>query len=464
MATTRFWKIKSNLEHVIDYVSNTEKTADKKITVKNDLEQVLHYAVNPDKTEIKTEKEEKLFVTGINCNHLTAYQEMRITKQQWNKEDGTLAWHGYMSFKPGEVTPQQAHEIGIEFAEKNFPGFQVVVGTHLNTGVIHNHFVVNSVSFMDGHRAHDEVSWFKFHKLADEIVKSHSLSVVKNPRRNKEPTIVENKIKDYYKRADAVLIKEAVDKALAVSTNMVSFRKELSRLGYNYNLSPNRKYWTVSPKGGRSFRLYHLGEDYTNASITQRLAENQKKIIRLPPHQGNGSVFAVLKKYGGSSHIIKLYRYYLYVLYHVQDNRKESTYIPHHIRKDVMQLNRISEEARYLEKINISEASELISHMSRLKSDMTQLESTRCSLRNKIRRKGDDTDTTRLEIETTSQEIRNIRKQIGMCENILKRSKVIADNIAVMEQQEGSVKDECRSRNSKPDNRDNLKHNIKDSP
>lgn len=452
MATTRFWKIVSSLDYVIDYAGNTEKTVEKTETQQDDLKNVLHYAGNTEKTET----EEKLYVTGVNCNHTTAYEEMNITKKQWQKEDGVLAWHGYMSFAPGEVTPEQAHAIGVEFAEKNFPGFQVVVATHLNTGVIHNHFVVNSVSFLDGHRAHDEVTWFKFHKLADEIVKSHSLSVIKNPRRTKEPTLIDNKIKDYYKRADAPLIKEAVDKALSVSTNMVTFKRELARLGYNYNLSPNRKYWTVSPKGGRSFRLYHLGEEYTNAGIMERLSSNQKK-IRTPGSQKITVRRYVLRRYTGNKTTIeKLYWHYMYILGRVESHRAETEYLPHNIRKDVAVLNRISEEARYLGSSGISEASELLSRMESVRADIAELENKRTVLRNEMRRKGGDVENARTKVKEISTELAKKRKELRMCDSILKRSATMSDNIAAMEkQEERSVKDEYRSRDSESACRNN---------
>lgn len=449
MATTRFWKITTNLDYVIDYVSNMEKTVEKNEEYGEDLKRVLHYAANPAKTE------ERLYVTGVNCSHMTAFEEMSITKEQWQKKDGPLAWHGYMSFKPGEVTPEQAHKIGIEFAEKNFPGFQVVVATHLNTGVIHNHFVVNSVSSLDGHRAHDEVTWFKFHKLADAIVKSHSLSVIKKPQRTKEPTLIQNKIRDYYQRTDEPLIKEAVDRALYVSTNLLQFKKELSAMGYNYNLAPNRKYWTVSPKGSRPFRLYHLGEEYTNAAILERLAGNQavwkEKKKDIPYVRTTVKKFEFRKYRGTKSTIAKLYRHYMYILGKVCSNREQTLYLPHNIRKDVAKLTEISEEARFLDEAGISEASELIQHKENLKFDMGKMSDDRNALRNEIRRKGADMTVIKTKITEMSNNIAKKRKELRMCDNILKRSSTISDNIAAMElQEERSIRNEYRGRDSNP--------------
>ena len=90
-------------------------------------------------------------ISGINCNVSNAYEEMKQVKKAFQKESGIVAFHGYQSFKEGEVTPDIAHKIGVELATEMWGDkYQVIVTTHLNTKHIHNHFVVNSVSFIDG--------------------------------------------------------------------------------------------------------------------------------------------------------------------------------------------------------------------------------------------------------------------------------------------------------------------------
>ena len=112
MATTSLWKFKSRLKDLIDYVSDYKKT---------------NY---------------KIYVSGINCLPNIAYQEMMNTKNQFFKTDSIECFHGYQSFVSGEVTPEQAHEIGIKLAQILWGNkYQVLVATHLNTENIHNHFV-----------------------------------------------------------------------------------------------------------------------------------------------------------------------------------------------------------------------------------------------------------------------------------------------------------------------------------
>ena len=133
MAITKIWAIKDSISRVISYAKNPEKTTF------SDLKQVLKYAENDEKTTDKNEK--AMYVTGVNCNAKTAYEEMKTVQNRFDKTKGNVAYHAYQSFKTGEVTAGLAHKIGVELAEKMWSEYQVVVATHFNTGTYHNHFV-----------------------------------------------------------------------------------------------------------------------------------------------------------------------------------------------------------------------------------------------------------------------------------------------------------------------------------
>lgn len=109
MATVKIWKVKYNLDYVIDYASNSEKTSLKE---NEDLKNVIDYATKSSKTE------QKLFVNALNCYPISAYEQMQDTKEKFGKKKGILAFHSYQSFAPGEVTPEVAHEIGMKFAQQ----------------------------------------------------------------------------------------------------------------------------------------------------------------------------------------------------------------------------------------------------------------------------------------------------------------------------------------------------------
>lgn len=149
MAVSKLWSVTSRLGQVIDYATNPEKTAADIYTEEQyqALSDVLAYA----KDEEKTERE--FFVEGINCNSATARDQFVSVKKAYGKDDGIQAYHGYLSFKEQNISPELAQKIGMEFANEVWgKRFQVVVTTHLNTKHLHCHYVINSVSFVDGKR------------------------------------------------------------------------------------------------------------------------------------------------------------------------------------------------------------------------------------------------------------------------------------------------------------------------
>jgi len=111
MATTSLWHIEGRLKDLIDYVENPEKTKVKTPGLQ-DLYNVFSYVQRPEATQ-KGE-----YVTALNCLRETALRQMILTKKRYGKTDGYIAWHGYQSFKPEEVTPQLAHEIGVKLAKE----------------------------------------------------------------------------------------------------------------------------------------------------------------------------------------------------------------------------------------------------------------------------------------------------------------------------------------------------------
>ena len=127
------------LDRTVDYVQNKAKTTPKS------LEEAVDYAANRDKTE------SACFETGLGCTTTSAFEDMRLNTLRWHKETGVQGYHLVQSFAEGEVTPELAHQIGVEFAEQLLLGkYQAIVTTHLNTKHYHNHIVWSAVSLEDG--------------------------------------------------------------------------------------------------------------------------------------------------------------------------------------------------------------------------------------------------------------------------------------------------------------------------
>ena len=146
MATTSLWHIEGRLKDLIAYVENPEKTRADTPNLQP-LWDVFSYVSRPEATE------QGEYVSAVNCLKEIALQQMILTKKQYGKENGYIAWHGYQSFKPGEVTPEQAHKIGLQLAKEMWgKQYQIIVTTHLDKDHLHNHFCFNSVSFLDGRK------------------------------------------------------------------------------------------------------------------------------------------------------------------------------------------------------------------------------------------------------------------------------------------------------------------------
>lgn len=186
MAVTSIWPIKNNrklttIRRVIDYARNPEKTAERDPEALAPLH-IVHGVVEYAADQMKTET--RAYVTCFNCTtEETAATEFMQVKKLWDKTGGRLCFHGYQSFRAGEVDAETAHAIGTELARRLWADrFQVVVATHCNTGHYHNHFVLNSVSFLDGyHFVNSKADYEAMRELSDEICREYGLSVIQDP-------------------------------------------------------------------------------------------------------------------------------------------------------------------------------------------------------------------------------------------------------------------------------------------
>ena len=180
MATTKIWDIKGRLDCLINYAANPEKTDGNQYS-KAEM-QALHDVMAYAADEYKTEK--RLYVSGVNVTPDTATYKMQQTKLRYGKTDGIIAFHAIQSFKPCEVTPELAHKIGVEFAKEMWGDrFEVLIATHLNRQHLHNHFVINSVSFADGKKYYDNTENYNLmKKISDRLCEENNLSVIRNPK------------------------------------------------------------------------------------------------------------------------------------------------------------------------------------------------------------------------------------------------------------------------------------------
>ena len=434
MAVSKLWSVTSRLGQVIDYAANPEKTATDIYT--EEQYQALRDVLSDAKDEEKTERE--FFVEGINCNPATARDQFVSVKKAYGKDDGIQAYHGYLSFKEQDISPELAQKIGMEFANEVWgKRFQVVVTTHLNTKHLHCHYVINSVSFVDGKRLWgDEKAWFKFRLVADRLCEKYGLYYNPNPNRSKQSSY-------YYKQEQAgmpsrySITRDAIDEAIAHSTNLKTFDYILTQMGYEHCLSDSRKYWTIVPKGYKKpIRLKSLGENYTEDAIKRRLTENQKVLIvpfvketvrvtqyRLPTREHK------IKKVGG---LYGLYLHYCYKLGYLPKYKKQNTARLHYLLKeDLLKLDKITQETRLLGRENISTDEQLFSYKESVLSQIKSLTDDRTHLRKQLRRNLSDNELSNVKEQITAitSKLWTLRKEVGLCDYIDERSKVIEANL-----------------------------------
>ncbi len=264
----------SNIKHIINYVTKNEKTIGKKLC------------------------------SGFNCSIDTAITEMETTKKLYGKTGGRTYKHFVQSFSPDEkVTAQQAHNLAGEFVNSCplFSDFEVVYSTHVDKHHIHTHFVVNSVSFADGHKfsmSKKDLEDMKI--LNNKLCLKHGLSVCELGKKKsfngkeREGLVSDNMDKyQFLKKAEQKKVKSYVhDTAVAVyqamqnSCSKEDFIQCLEQKGYVVNWKENHKYITFINQDGKKVRNSNLQKTYNMKVGKEELIEffKEKSLCKEKKH------------------------------------------------------------------------------------------------------------------------------------------------------------------------------------
>ena len=439
MAVTKLWAVKGRLKSVIDYAMNPEKTLKAKSKYSDadyqSLKDVLVYAKDEEKTE------QEFFCEGINCNATAAREQFVTVKEQFGKPDGVQAYHGYLSFKEQNITPELAQKIGMEFAQEVWgKRFQVVVTTHLNTKHLHCHFVINSVSFLDGKKLTDnEKNWFKFRHDADRLCEKYGLYYNPNPELHKSPPKYLTKKEKAGMPTRHNIARAALDEAISMSRNEKELQYELRQMGYSFNFNPNRKYWSITIKGDKKpIRLCTLGEEYTKDRLRERLIANRNNFGFKPfqPKSYRPKQYVLLtrehkiRKVGG---LYGLYLHYCYRLGTLPKYKKQNPARVHYLlREDLMKLDELTAQTTLLGKHHIGTAEELFIYKQSVENEIKVLTAERTHLRNEIRKVNitdEQLSATKDEITGISEKLKGLRKEVKLCDGIAQRSGIMQERL-----------------------------------
>ena len=341
-----------------------------------------------------------------------------MTKLQFGKVDKILAYHGYQSFLLGEVTPDMAHEIGIKLAERLWGDrFQVLVTTHLDHDHIHNHFCLNSVSFVDGKkfRGGSKAYWV-MRAESDKICAEYGLSVIEDPGKGKN--YAEWKAEQEGRPTIRGQIKDELDEIIKASYTYKDFCRILKQRGYE--VKRDVKYIALKPAySQRYIRLKSLGENYSEESIQRRIAmaRNGIRTLDKPTPDYN----AWLNKYEPTKlHGFKaLYFHYLYLFGKIR--KKETPQrISFYMREELIKFDRYQKQFHFLIDNDIETTGQLNDMKQNTEDKIVELTLKRTRLYSKL----DSED----EIYDINIELKELRSKLRMCNNILEDAKRIQMN------------------------------------
>ena len=257
------------LDRAVDYVRDKTKTT----RGPKSLQDAVDYAINREKTELDC------FETGLSCVCETAFEDMRDTVQRWQQTAGVQGYHLVQSFAEGEVTPELAHQIGVELAEQLLQGrFQTVVTTHLNTKHYHNHIVWCSVALDNGRKYHSNAKSYytEVRARSDALCRKYGLSIIETKESEQSSMPYHVWLDEQENRPNwTSMVRQDVDEAISQALTWRQFLQCLSQKGYTFRF--NRKYPTLKPPGKpRPIRFKTLGKQYTPEAIQQRILYSQK--------------------------------------------------------------------------------------------------------------------------------------------------------------------------------------------
>ena len=472
MAYTKLWPIIGSLNSsgmivskVIKYDKNEAKTVKADTNIKTsktfsggEISNVINYTSNSVKTG------EKKYVTTINCTEEKCIDEMLMTKRRYDEKGRRIMYHGVQSFKPGEIdrnSPELAHQLGIKLAKELWGSrFEVVVTTHLDREHIHNHFAINSVSFIDGKKLDWDKEYKKMREVSDRLCREHALSIIRENEFSGHVHRGAMRAESEGKYTIESIVKEDIDTCIKCSQNLDEWFALMK--GKGYRIDSSGKYLKVFPyrhskciRVDRRF-LAKYGKDYSLSGIAEMIADNildgryekpEKDMFRIPeevesvgyiiePAEDDEDYYddfeyenmiKPFKEFGYKmprqvSGYQRIYNRYLILLgVHPARSVRRNARTHYLLREDLLKLDRYIAENNLLISRNITNAETLSSTKNIEKTRLLEMETARKKIRNKIRR----TEKTELpdlleKLSDMNREIKELRKTVYYLNDIEK--------------------------------------------
>ena len=247
----------------------------KRIASKGSVKIIVNYVLSKEKTDDR-------IISGKDCSPENAVSEMGATKELYNKTDGLSYHHIIQSFKPGEITPEKAHGIGIELSEMQFKNHEVLIATHKDKNHIHNHLIVNSVSFKDGYKLISDKKTLREIKLeSDKICQRENLSTIEKPYARNRYSMAEYKLAEKGIPIWKEQLRTAIDEAKNHSRNLVEL-KEYLKDNFKIDMKiQNKNLSFLHPDKKKYCRGNKLGHAYIKETINDEFERGRDPVTEV---------------------------------------------------------------------------------------------------------------------------------------------------------------------------------------
>jgi hypothetical protein len=256
---------------------------------KGRIKNIINYVLNKEKTDDR-------IISGKDCSPQNAADEMNTTRELYNKTDGISYHHIIQSFKPDETNPEKAHEIGKELAKSQFKGHEVLVVTHIDKDHIHNHLIVNSVSFKDGRKlVSNKETLREIKRESNKICQRENLSIIKEPYAHNRYSMAEYKLAEKGMPIWKEQLRSAIDEAKEHSKNLVELKEYLKE---NFNIDmkiQNKNLSFLHPEKKKYCRGKKLGHAYTKEEIIDFFQRGPQRNMVNPPLPYKNTDFKIPK-------------------------------------------------------------------------------------------------------------------------------------------------------------------------
>ena len=485
MATTSLWAIRTTdsksaravVKQLVEYAENEEKTTkgkqssfgnEKHSNAGNGQKVVLSSADDQSTVQsvlgyMADKNEGMRYVSGINCNPETAAEEMITTRTRWTVRGNRVAYHGYQSFLPGEGTPGQVHQIGVELARSLWGDrFEVVVATHLDRAHLHNHFLINAVSFLDGKKFVWDTEFPQMQARSDEICQREGLSILDNSLTDRKRSRGAIRAENEGRPTLLSILKEDIDSCIAVSSTIEEWMEMMVEKGYRLDLAG--RYLKVFPYGhkkairierrfGEEYSLSGIEEQIRNhafassdVELTEDAQEKVYQIVMLDTDSGVEEKSPAIEANSSSDiprHPQGIQATYIGFLVKIGFQATKGRIARTHylLREELTKLDRYIEESKFLIREGIRTEKELMDRQKMDRKESVALSRNLLSCKRKLARLGEKAgtddlerrDVLRREMSALKQRQMKVRDDLKNEKNILQRMGEMRRKVAKVE-------------------------------